>query len=106
MEEQAVGAPKDRPSNLYDSQEFHAMMSHLKRASQFSPMHLFNSPFYRQRLNQIYKQSADSTNRITWQHEATKERARGTVSNVSIAWKLWKQVKQGLMGILPKKHVK
>lgn len=72
MEEQQSSASKDYHSNLYDYQEFKAMIGHLNKATHFSPNvlsnHLINSPFYRQRLNEIYKNSIGSTKRIMW-HE-------------------------------------
>lgn len=70
MEEQQSRAAKDGHSNLYDSQEFKAMIGHLNKAIHSNhnvlSNHLINSPFYRQRLNEIYKDSIGSTKRIMW----------------------------------------
>ena len=75
MEEKQSRGSKDgdkKKSDLYDYEEFQAMIGHINKATHFSPNllsnHLINSPFYRQRLNQIYKQSSvGSTKRITCQ---------------------------------------
>lgn len=119
MEEQQSRASKDHHknvSNLYDYQELQAMIGHINKATHFSPnvisssyskRRLINSPFYRQRLNQIYKDDIGSTKRITWQQtNEIDTKRRGMNSNASIGWKLWRKIKQGFMGILPKKDVK
>ncbi|KAM6593894.1 hypothetical protein CsatA_001597 [Cannabis sativa] len=105
-------SPNYKGSTLYDSYELHAVVHQLNKAIQgskaFSPPYIYNpnSPFYRKRHNQIYKENKESSKKLTLSNLSSASILDGSKSRYSRgAWvvtrgvmtRLWKKVKQGLL---------
>lgn len=102
-------SPHHNGSNLLDSFELRAVTRQLKKAmlgsSGSSPIYLnrINSPFYRHRLDCIYREHAKTPRRIicsktSEDNLSRKVSARGTrLASGGFVTRLWKKVKQGLL---------
>lgn len=102
-------SPKYNGSILYDSYELRAVTKQINKAIQgskvFSPRYLcsLRSPFYRQQLNRIYKESTNTPKRIlcprdsckTLDNQPSNKGAMGITRGV-VTW-MWKKVKHGFM---------
>lgn len=108
-------SPKYNGSTLYDSYEFQAVTEQLNKAIQgskmFSSPYLcsLTSPFYRQRLDRLYRESIKKPKRIshprishTAHDDKPSQKGAGEVAKGVVTW-LWKKVKHGFMRNTEKK---
>lgn len=89
------------PSYYQEMMKHHMQQKGIHGSNASSPAYIFhlNSPAYRRRLNQIYKESAKTPRRISGQKVADKGAAdkRGTRVKGFVA-RLWMKVRQSLLG--------
>ncbi|PON68950.1 hypothetical protein PanWU01x14_092670 [Parasponia andersonii] len=102
-------SPNYKGSSLYDSYELQAVVHQLNKAIQgskaFSPPYIYNlkSPFYRKRLNRIYRENRESPKTLTCSNLSSSTTLDDITSNRG-AWmvtrgvvtRLWEKVKRGL----------
>ncbi|KAH7550734.1 hypothetical protein JRO89_XS13G0258200 [Xanthoceras sorbifolium] len=91
-------------STLYDSFELQAVTRQLNKAmngsTASSPTYFsyIKSPFYRQRLDRIYKENARSPKKIGLANSTTHDRKWSTrAATRGLVTRLWKKVIQGLL---------
>ena len=103
-------SPNYKGSALYDSYELQAVVHQLNKAIQgskaFSPPYVYNlnSPFYRKRLNRIYRDKKESPKRLTCSNLSSATTLERKTSNGGpwvvtrgVVTRLWKKIKQRLL---------
>ncbi|GFZ03521.1 hypothetical protein Acr_16g0001450 [Actinidia rufa] len=98
-------SPKHNGSTLYDSFELQAVTKQLNKALQgsngpLSPYSLYlKSPYYRQRLDRIYKKNMKKPKSITSRRveSAKVDEKAGARGNGGFVARLWMKVKRGLL---------
>lgn len=98
-------SPRPNGSTLFDSYELQAVTHQLNKAMQGttgSPTYInyIKSPFYRQRLGQIYKENAKTPKKIVCSQAPFSDIDRKVnmrASTRGFVARLWKKVKKGLL---------
>ncbi|PIN18488.1 hypothetical protein CDL12_08831 [Handroanthus impetiginosus] len=98
-------SPKHDRSNLLDSYELQEVTKQLNRAIRASNGRLtprssyLRSPFYSHRLDQIYKENAKTSKKISSlkRNNGAGESTTGEKGTRGFVLRLWKKVKQGVI---------